>query len=148
VQPPKTGLTMVTEGQSFSLIGDSTVWQDTQLYQQYLKPIRTHYQVRPGQLVSIRWEHNFLSSNTKSVVFLQQAKLSKLPATPKKIDALIITGNPKLYIRDILQIFTPEVIVFDASNPQWKINYWKKDCDQLHLRHHSVPEKGAFIMDL
>lgn len=145
---PKTGLTMVTEGQSFSLIGDSTVWQDTQLYQQYLKPIRTHYQVRPGQLASVRWEHNFLSSNTKSVVFLQQAKLSKLPATPKKIDALIITGNPKLYIRDILQIFTPEVIVFDASNPQWKINYWKKDCDQLHLRHHSVPEKGAFIMDL
>jgi competence protein ComEC len=145
---PKIGLAMVTEGQQFSLIGDSTVWQDAQLYQQYVRPIRTYYQVRPGKLPSVRWEHNLLSSSTKSVVFVHQAKLNNPPAKPQKIDALIITGNPKLYIKELMQIFSPEVIVFDSSNPQWKINYWKKDCDKLHLRHHSVPEKGAFVMDL
>lgn len=145
---PKTGLSMVTEGQQFSLIGDSTVWQDAQLYQQYIRPIRTHYQVKPGKLSSVRWEYNLLSSSTKSVVFVHQAKPNNPPAKPQKIDALIITGNPKLYIKELVQIFSPEVIVFDSSNPQWKINYWKKDCDKLHLRHHSVPEKGAFVMDL
>ncbi len=145
---PKTGLAMITEGRHFALIGDSVIWQDAQLYQQYVRPIRTHYQVKPGKLSSVKWEHNLLSSSTKSVVFMHQANLSNPPARPQKIDALIITGNPKLYIKDLVQVFSPEVIVFDSSNPQWKINYWKKDCDKLHLRHHSVPEKGAFVMDL
>lgn len=145
---PKTGVAIVTEGTYFGLIGDSTVWKDPFLYQQYIKPIRTHFQVIPGKLTYTRWEHNLLSSSRKSVLFLHQGKLQKPPASPKQVDALIITGNPKLYIKDIVQVFNPEVIVFDSSNPQWKINYWKKDCDKLHLRHHSVPEKGAFVMDL
>ncbi len=145
---PKTGLAMITEGRHFALIGDSAIWQDAQLYQQYVRPIRTHYQVKPGKLSSVKWEHNLLSSSTKSVVFMHQANLNNPPERPQKIDALIITGNPKLYIKDLVQVFSPEVIVFDSSNPQWKINYWKKDCDKLHLRHHSVPEKGAFVMDL
>lgn len=145
---PKTGLAMITEGQRFALIGDSTIWQDTQLYQQYVRPIRTHYQVKPGKLSLVRWEHNLLSSSTKSVVFMHQANLTNPPSRPQKIDVLVITGNPKLYIKDIVQAFSPGVIVFDSSNPEWKINYWKKDCDKLHLRHHSVPEKGAFVTDL
>lgn len=145
---PKTGLAMITEGRQFAVIGDSAIWRDAQLYQQYVRPIRTHFQVKPGKISSVKWEHNLLSSSTKSVVFMHQANLSNPPARPQKIDALVITGNPKLYIKDIVQTFSPEVIVFDSSNPEWKINYWKKDCDKLHLRHHSVPEKGAFVMDL
>lgn len=145
---PKTGLAMVTDGLYFGLIGDSTLLQDPSTYHQYIKPVQTHFQVKPGKLSSIKWEHNLLSSSKKSVIFLHQARLFTPPAKPKQIDALIITGNPKLYIKDIVQVFNPGVIVFDSSNPQWKINYWKKDCDKLHLRHHSVPEKGAFVMDL
>jgi competence protein ComEC len=38
--------------------------------------------------------------------------------------------------------------VFDSSNPLWKIREWKKQADSLHLRHHSVPEQGAFQMAL
>ena len=41
-----------------------------------------------------------------------------------------------------------QFIYFDASNPMWKIEKWKKDCEELHLRFHSVPEQGAFITDL
>jgi len=30
----------------------------------------------------------------------------------------------------------------------WKIEKWKKDCDRLLLRSHSVPQQGAFILNL
>jgi competence protein ComEC len=30
----------------------------------------------------------------------------------------------------------------------WKIEKWKQECDKLHLQHYSIPEKGAFIVDL
>jgi len=39
-------------------------------------------------------------------------------------------------------------LVFDSSNSLWKIERWKKDCDNLHLRFYSVPEQGAFAMNL
>jgi competence protein ComEC len=145
---PKTGVAMLTEGRHYAVIGDSSLWKSPQLYQQYIKPIRTYLRVKPGIIENVRWEHNLLSTNTRSVLFLNQFNPGSPPATPKKLDVLIITGNPRVYIQDLLRYLQPKTIVFDASNPQWKINYWKKDCDQLHLRHHSVPEKGAFVMDL
>jgi competence protein ComEC len=36
----------------------------------------------------------------------------------------------------------------DASNSLWKIAGWKKDCDELALPCFSVPEQGAFMLDL
>ena len=62
-------------------------------------------------------------------------------------DAVIITGNPKLYMSQINALVTSPVIVFDSSNPAWKIERWKKDCNSLHLRFHTVAQEGAFVMD-
>jgi len=64
------------------------------------------------------------------------------------IDVLLITGNPKLNINDLAQVFQPQVIVMDASNSMWKIAKWQKACDTLLLPHYSVPEKGAFIFNI
>jgi len=38
-------------------------------------------------------------------------------------------------------------VVFDGSVPIWKINYWKKECDSLHIPYHDVNKKGAFVMN-
>ncbi|CAN5266857.1 hypothetical protein BH20BAC1_BH20BAC1_16860 [soil metagenome] len=65
-----------------------------------------------------------------------------------KIDYLVISGNPRLYMQDLLKTFDPAIIIFDGSNPLWKIEKWKKDCERLHLRFYSVPEQGAFIQDI
>ena len=39
-------------------------------------------------------------------------------------------------------------VVFDGSVPAWKANYWKKDCDSLHIPWYDVTTKGAFVMSL
>ncbi len=39
-------------------------------------------------------------------------------------------------------------IIFDASNSLWKIEKWKKDCEGVHLQNYSVPQQGAFILEL
>ena len=64
------------------------------------------------------------------------------------IDYIIISKNPKLFIPKLALVFNVGVYIFDASNPMWKIEKWKKDCEELHLRFHSVPEQGAFVTDL
>ena len=38
------------------------------------------------------------------------------------------------------------LLLADGSNKLWKIRQWEKQAQELHLRLHSIPEKGAFIM--
>ncbi|MEY2918504.1 MAG: hypothetical protein RIS73_2218, partial [Bacteroidota bacterium] len=64
------------------------------------------------------------------------------------VDIIIISKSPKLYIPQLAAVFNCKQYVVDASNSLWKIGKWKKDCEELHLQLHSVPEKGAFIVDL
>jgi competence protein ComEC len=47
----------------------------------------------------------------------------------------------------LASVFNCGQYVFDASNSLWKIDKWQKDCEELHLRSYSVPEKGAFVAD-
>ena len=39
-------------------------------------------------------------------------------------------------------------VVFDSSVPAWRANYWKKDCDSLHIPWYDVTTGGAFEMNL
>jgi len=55
---------------------------------------------------------------------------------------------PKINISDIDENFDCKNYLFDASNPQWKIEQWKKDCEELHLHFYSVPEQGAIVINL
>ena len=48
----------------------------------------------------------------------------------------------------IAKYFPASLLVFDSSTPLWKIQKWKKEAERLHLRHYSVPEKGAFEYNL
>jgi competence protein ComEC len=64
------------------------------------------------------------------------------------VDVLLITGNPKVNINDLAQVFHPQMIVMDASNSMWKIAKWQKACETLLLPHYSIPEKGAFIFNI
>jgi competence protein ComEC len=64
------------------------------------------------------------------------------------IDIMIISRNPKFRISAAAKAFNIKQVVFDGSVPEWKLKYWTKDCDSLHIPHHSVIEKGAFVMNL
>jgi competence protein ComEC len=66
---------------------------------------------------------------------------------PVPADIVILSHN----YRGKLSEFTAEsrcrIVIADATNNLWKIQEWKKQAEQLHLRFHSVPEQGAFLLD-
>lgn len=89
-----------------------------------------------------------LNFHGKSVMLLNsplpnQTSIKKIP-----IDLIIVSKNPKLYIADVQKTFDCKQMVFDSSNPMWKIEQWKKDCNNLHLRFHLISTDGAFEMNL
>ncbi|MBK8522050.1 MAG: hypothetical protein IPL54_14675 [Chitinophagaceae bacterium] len=64
------------------------------------------------------------------------------------LDLLIISKNPRLDINSLARTFNCKQIVFDASNPSWKIEKWKKECKSLNLPFYSIPDAGAFIYNI
>lgn len=138
----------VVEGNTFCFIGDSDLLQDNFLRNFHLRPSRILNRMNEGVLQSVFAGRQFIRSGKKKVIIIDDALPFREAQGRIKADAIIITRNPRLYIDQLVKQYDCNLLVFDATNPLWKIRLWKKDCDSLHLRHHSVPESGAFEMDL
>ena len=139
----------IIEGRKYQFIGDSILLQDGFLQNFHLKPSRILNRIsKVDQLSSINHQHELITSSNKKVMLIDSYINPSIVDKRIKVDAIIISKNPKLNINQLAQAFDCDEYVFDASNPLWKINQWKKDCENLHLRHHSIPEQGAFVMEL
>ena len=67
---------------------------------------------------------------------------------PFRADVVILSGNPNLRIAHLAKWFRFSILVFDSSNKASRIRKWKKECETLGIRYHSVTEQGAFRMNL
>jgi len=145
---PKQCAIDVIQGNHYSFTGDSILLQDGFLRNFHLKPARNLYRTIPASNTTALKENQITIIDGKRVLLLTQSIPRQIFQTKIPVDILIIAHNPRIYISQLQQAFDCKLIVFDSSNPLWKIQLWKKDCDNLHLRFHSTPEKGALVMDL
>jgi competence protein ComEC len=65
-----------------------------------------------------------------------------------RVDLLIISKNPKLRISDLGKWYDYKKIIFDSSNSTWKVEKWKKECQEMKIRFYSVPDSGAYIEEI
>lgn len=147
--PQHRGIDFVI-GNSYQFIGDSILLQEGLLQNFHLKPGRIALQLnhRSNSLATLIHQDGFYQFGNKRILLIDQPIAFEVPAQKINVDIIIISKNPKLYIPQLASVFNCNQYVFDASNSLWKIGKWKEDCDKLNLRFHSVPEQGAFILDL
>jgi competence protein ComEC len=146
---PKHSSVDVIEGRKYQFIGDTILTQDGFLKNFHLKPSRILHRVTPtGLLQNISIHSNTITSSNKRVLILNKSFKPVINDKKIKVDAIIITQDPQLYLTNLVNIFDCKQYIFDASNSLWRIKKWKKEAENLPLRLHSVPEQGAFIMDL
>ena len=137
-------------GNTYKFIGDSVLSEDGMLQNFHLKPARIALQLnkKVDSLTALYENKYFFLFNDKKILLIDQP-LVFTPASHKiNVDYIIISKSPKLYIPQLAKVFNCTQFIFDGSNSLWKIAKWKKDCEQLHLRSYSVPEQGAFVVDL
>ncbi len=151
--PKKTAIDII-EGTKHCFIGDMSAYQNPFQVKNYLSPTRILYRANTAEdLLSLKF-HNHLSSlpiilGPNKVVLIVTPKF-KLPnyRANHPIDFILFSGNPSISMETLSSYFINAQFVFDASNPMWKIERWKKEAERLHLRHYSVPQKGAFEINL
>jgi competence protein ComEC len=99
---------------------------------------KLHIQYLPTrESLLIRWER-------KQIYYLNGKNSSALTSTLREADLIIISNNFGIPFHSLIQQNSCLDWIADGTNSLWKIQEWKKESEQLHLRFHSVNESGAF----
>jgi competence protein ComEC len=137
-------------GNVYKFIGDSILLVDGILQNFHLKPGRIKLQLeqRKDSLNNCFGVNDFYQFNNKRILLLDKPLPFDSLASKINVDIIVISKNPKLYIAQLASVFNCKTIVLDASNSLWKIEKWKQDCKELNLQYYSVPDNGAYVLDL
>jgi hypothetical protein len=96
-------------------------------------------QLKYGDVILVR--------SNKTIVHINQSY--RYDSTPKiTADVVIVSNNPKFYFNQLTKTINCKLLVFDSSHPQWKLKYWKTDCEKLNIHYFCTSEQGAFVMNL
>ncbi|MGC4100453.1 hypothetical protein [Ferruginibacter sp.] len=139
----------IVNANQYNFIGDSALLVDGMLQNFHLKPARVALQLeeRTDSTKNCWSKPPFYQLGNKRILLIDQPLVFEPGQEKIHVDMILLSRNPKLYIPQLATVFDCDQYVADASNSLWKIEKWKKDCEQLHLHLHSVAEKGAFILD-
>lgn len=146
--PRKTAIDFI-DHRNFEFIGDSSLLTDEFSYNFHIKPARTLFRVKQGSLRDFFRSGDIIDFRGKHILLLKNSffQIGEQKNRRPVIDLLLISGNPKLYIKNIAATLDIKQVVFDGTVPAWKSNYWKKDCDSLEIPWYDVTAKGAFVMN-
>ena len=146
--PQKRAIDLI-DGRKYFFVGDSDLLADDFIRNFHIKPSRVLHRIEPAiNFENFQQQENLINYNSKKILTIRETKYFAPLEEKIPVDLLLISGNPKLYFNKLAETFSVKQVVFDGSCPAWKINYWKKDCDSLHIPYHDVSEKGAFVMNL
>jgi competence protein ComEC len=146
--PQKTAIDFI-DGGTYQFLGDSDLLKNDFARNFHLKPSRILQRINNKKGLSIFYQHkNYIQFGHKKMIWVNEAISFQPTPTKPIIDVLVISKNPRLYIKNIAEQLSIKQVVFDGSVPAWKTKYWKKDCDSLHIPWHDVSINGAFVMHL
>jgi competence protein ComEC len=112
-------------------VGDSDLTMDGMLQNFHLKPARISYMIKRNapDKVELFQKNNCYPFHNKKIIMIDSAIVYKPLAKKIAVDYIVISRNPKLYMNQLAKIFNCHLYIFDSSNPMWKIDKWKKDCE-------------------
>jgi competence protein ComEC len=137
-------------GNKYHFIGDSILSENNLLVNYNLKPARISFMADQISSLSnnLFIKNHFYQFDNCRILMIDTAQAYFPTAQKMNLDYIIISKNPRLDLADLAKVFDCKQYIFDASNSSWKIEQWKKECEELHLHFHSVSEQGAFVINL
>jgi competence protein ComEC len=136
-------------GNLYQFVGDSALLANAQLQDFHCKPARILLKLKKSDtLPSLVIADNFYQLKDKRILLVDKPIDFTMGSQKINVDIIVLSKSPKLSIAQLASIFNCKEYVFDASNSLWKIDKWKKDCEELLLHYYSVPDQGAFVFDI
>jgi competence protein ComEC len=136
--------------EKYCFVGDSVLRQPGLLRNFHLKPARVSLQAgeKKDRLPALYHKGIYYQFYQKKMIWIDHAISLQADSIPKAVDILLLSRNVDVDIKKLVLAVRPATVVFDGTNSLWKIQKWKKDCEELLLRCHSVSEQGAFVLEI
>ena len=90
---------------------------------------------------------------TPPVIFFRDKTLAivnspilPFPDSTMAVDYLLLCGNAKASVPDILKSYTPGLIIADGSNSRYKLAQWKRESADAQIPFYATGESGAFMV--
>lgn len=146
---PRSRAIDLVHGRHYFFIGDSSLQANALIRNFHLEPARILNRISEAQqLPGLLFRDHYLQFAGKKIMLLDTSVKFYAPETPPQVDILVLSKNPRLYIKELAGSLNLRQVVIDGSVPAWKARFWKKDLDSLHIPCHDVSEQGAFVMKL
>lgn len=146
--PQKKAVDLI-EGRKYFFIGDSSLLEDDFARNFHLKPARIINRTSGATSLKYMYQSdNYITYKTKKILLLDKTMAFQHSEQKPVIDLLILSENPRIYIKKLATSLTIRQVVVDGTVPAWKAKYWEKDCAALGIPYHHVTSNGAFVMNL
>jgi competence protein ComEC len=73
---------------------------------------------------------------------------NKIPVKGIKVDALILSGRPKVALKDILEFVKFDELLIDATNSDYLIKKWTGEAAALSLNCRVLKKSPAYSITL
>jgi competence protein ComEC len=93
---------------------------------------------------SLYMKRNIVQFFGKRIALVNENNFREVSEKPLQIDYLVISGNIKTDIEELLDSYHPKLIIIDSSNSSWKSEKWIKECDALDMPCYAVVKSGAY----
>jgi competence protein ComEC len=140
---PKQTAIDIMEGRTCYFSGDPQLVYDEFTRNFHLQPSRILHRTKREKSLP----NEFVMGSRRIVII--NASDTYITINPRPVlDVVVLSKNPRLYMKYLVNAFTIRQVVIDSSVPAWKAKLWKKDCKSLGIPCHDVSENGPFILDL
>lgn len=97
-----------------------------------------------GKVVTYK---NFILYRDRKILIVRNPELMKHSAR-LKVDVLILSGNVRISLRQLIRRFRFSFLVIDSSNTASRAKRWTEEAKLLGIRVHSILNEGAFVWNL
>lgn len=144
--PKHSAIEFINTNKSFVLIDSSLLQNKSQMlfrikHNWWEKRIKLFNDIEFKTIVNTN--NRVTSFENNSFLFIDSNYST--PNSILNIDYVIVSQNPKLYLKSFNKKIIAKNYIFDSSNNRHKEKYWKKECEELNLNCYFVNEKGAFV---
>jgi competence protein ComEC len=146
--PQATAIDFIA-GSDCKFLGNAGYFSDGFLRNFHLEPSRILHRVHTIEVVDTTLKTPLnLYFQKHQIVWLNHNRAMQQFSFTTPPAVVILSQNVAYSLAELGKLWPTSFFVADGSNALWKINEWKKEAEALHLRLHSVPDSGAFVMNL
>ncbi|HYV95674.1 MAG TPA: ComEC/Rec2 family competence protein [Chitinophagales bacterium] len=96
---------------------------------------------------SLLHEGNYFQLDNYRTCIINHALSENAPSHTLKVDAVIISGNPFLKLKNLLQWYNTPIVVFDATNSPKSVHFWKMQAASLNVKTYDVNTDGGWVVN-